>query len=98
MTVIRAPAARADAIGRRLAREPGVTLAYRRETDPRWPYNLYFMVHGRERGEAERRVAQALAASGAAGLPHETLFSLRRFKQTGAHYFSGAALPSEVTP
>ena len=98
MTVISARTADADAIGRRLALQPGVTLAYRRETDPRWPYNLYFMVHGRERAEAERRVAQALAAAGAPGLPHETLFSLRRFKQTGAHYFSGAQLPAEVAP
>ena len=98
MTVISAPARTADAIGRLLARQPGVTLAYRRETDPRWPYNLYFMVHGRERAEAERLVAQALAASRADGLPHATLFSLRRFKQTGAHYFSGAALAAEVAP
>ena len=26
-----------------------VTLAYQRVPEPRWPYNLYFMVHGRER-------------------------------------------------
>lgn len=98
MTVVLAPASRADAIGRRLAQQAGVTLAYRRKTDPRWPYNLYFMVHGRERAQAQARVAQALAASGAGEWPHETLFSVRRFKQTGAHYFSGAGLPAEVSP
>lgn len=92
MTVIDAPAAQVDAIGALLAAQPGVTLAYRRATDARWPYNLYFMVHGRERAGVEVLVAQALAASGAARLPHATLFSVRRFKQTGGRYF-GAALP-----
>jgi DNA-binding Lrp family transcriptional regulator len=88
MTVVQAPPSRADAIGAALAAQPGVTLAYQRITDARWPYNLYFMVHARVRGEAEERVAQALEAAGATPLPHETLFSLRRFKQTGGRYFS----------
>jgi siroheme decarboxylase len=95
MTVIQAPQDQADALGQALAAQPGVTLAYQRETDPRWPYNLYFMVHGRERAAAEQLVTQALAASGTAGLPHHSLFSLRRFKQTGGRYF-GAARPELV--
>ncbi len=93
MTVIQAHPAEVDAIGSALAAQPGVTLAYQRATDARWPYNLYFMVHGRERAGVEALVAQALQASGAARLPHATLFSLRRFKQTGGRYF-GAALPA----
>lgn len=95
MTVVQAPPARVDALGHALATQPGVTLAYRRVTDPRWPYNLYFMVHGRERGAAETLVKQALAATGADHLPHASLFSVRRFKQTGGRYFASAA-PSEV--
>lgn len=93
MTVVAAPTAQVDAIGAALAAQAGVTLAYQRATDPRWPYNLYFMVHGRERAAVEALVAQALAASGAVELPHATLFSVRRFKQTGGRYF-GATLPS----
>lgn len=95
MTVLQAPPAAVDALGAVLARQPGVTLAYQRVPDPRWPYNLYFMVHGRERGAVEVLVAAALAATGAAGLPHATLFSARRFKQTGGRYFAPAA---EVAP
>lgn len=90
MTVVNAPPSRADAIGAALAAQPGVTLAYQRVTDARWPYNLYFMVHARSRVEGEERVKQALEAAGATSLPHETLFSLRRFKQTGGRYFEAA--------
>ena len=93
MTVVQAHPAEVDAIGAALSAQPGVTLAYQRVADPRWPYNLYFMVHGKERAGVEALVAQALAASGAARLPHATLFSLRRFKQTGGRYFA-AALPT----
>jgi siroheme decarboxylase len=91
MTVVEAPRAQADGIGAALAAQPGVTLAYRRSTDPRWPYNLYFMVHGRERTAVQALVQRALAASGADALPHATLFSVRRFKQTGGRYFAAAA-------
>jgi DNA-binding Lrp family transcriptional regulator len=96
MTVIDAPDAQADAIGLALARQPGVTLAYRRVRDPRWPYNVYCMVHGRERKAVRAAVEAALAASGADRLPHAVLFSTRRFKQTGARYFGAA--PAEALP
>ena len=91
MTVVAAGPDAVDAIGTALAAQPGVTLAYRRATDPRWRYDLYFMVHGRERAAVEALVAQALAATGADRLPHETLFSVRRFKQTGGRYFAEPA-------
>ena len=39
-----------DAIGERFAAEPFVTLCYRRPRRlPDWPYNLFCMVHGRDR-------------------------------------------------
>ncbi|MBC5785632.1 Lrp/AsnC family transcriptional regulator [Ramlibacter sp. USB13] len=97
MTVIAAPPDEADAIGMALAAQPGVTLAYRRATALHWPYNLYFMVHGRERAGAQALVTAALAATGAQRLPHETLFSVRRFKQTGGRYFA-AAVREEARP
>jgi hypothetical protein len=46
------------------------------------------MVHGRERGAVQTLTERALAAAGAAGLPHATLFCVRRFKQTGGRYFA----------
>ena len=94
MTVIDAPEDATDTLGRALACQPGVTLAYRRQRDRDWAYNLYFMVHGRERQAVHALVRHALAAAGASTMPHEVLFSRRRFKQTGGRYFRRAP----VTP
>ena len=77
-----------DTAGMRLAAQPGVTLCYRRESAPGWPYTLYCMVHGRERGAVQRLIDQATRAAGLAGCPREVLFSTRRFKQTGSRYFA----------
>jgi DNA-binding Lrp family transcriptional regulator len=83
------PDDRVSAVGAQLASEQGVTLCYRRERSlPHWRYNLFCMVHGQERGEVERRVDAISAAQGLGNLPRAVLFSRRRFKQTGARYFS----------
>ena len=88
MVVFDLPDDAVDAIGARLATEPGVTLCYRRRRSlPDWPYNLYCMVHGRSRDEAQP-VIDRLAAL--AGQPATVLFSTRRFKQCGARYFADA--------
>lgn len=95
MCVWNVPDEAASTIGRHLAEMPGVTLCYRRARHlPAWPYNLYCMVHGRERGEVERLVAQINQRSGlAAGkYPHAVLFSLRRYKQRGAHYAASSGV------
>ena len=76
-----------DAFGERLATQPGVTLCYRRERAGGWRYNLYCMVHGRSRDETLGLLRAAVAGAGLAEVPHEVLFSRRRFKQTGARYF-----------
>lgn len=91
MTVVQAPPAEVDSLGAALAAQPGVTLAYQRVPGTGWPYNLYFMVHGRERAVVQGLVGQALARTGAHRHPHATLFSGRRFKQTGGRYFADAA-------
>lgn len=89
MVVFDLPDDEVDAVGARLATEPGVTLCYRRRRSlPDWRYNLYCMVHGRSRGEAEP-VIERLAEI--AGQPATALFSTRRFKQCGARYFPDAA-------
>jgi DNA-binding Lrp family transcriptional regulator len=91
MAVYAPPAAQVDAAGRRLAAQPGVTLCYRRERVPGWPYTLYAMVHGREREAVLQTLAQATAAAGLGHVRREVLFSTQRFKQTGSRYFSGEA-------
>ena len=88
MTVFDVPESEVDACGEALAQMPGVTLAYQRARAGDWPYNLYCMVHGRDRDSVRATVAQAVAHAGLAHRPHAMLFSLRRFKQTGARRFA----------
>ncbi len=86
MVVFDAPDRDVDRIGRQLAAEDSVTLCYRRTRNlPHWPYNLYCMVHGRSREEVQPVIEHL---SRLAGLPAQTLFSTRRFKQCGARYFA----------
>lgn len=87
MTVFDVPDDQVDACGAALAAQPGVTLCYRRARAEGWPYNLYCMVHGRKRGTVRAAIDAAARAAGLSELPHEVLFSLRRFKQHGGSYF-----------
>jgi DNA-binding Lrp family transcriptional regulator len=74
-----------DAVGERVAAFPSVTLCYRRQRrPPKWPYNLFWMVHGRDRAGTLRRVTEIADGAGIAARPHAILFSTRRFKQRGA--------------
>ncbi|MCV2219064.1 siroheme decarboxylase subunit beta [Thauera sp. Sel9] len=74
-------------LGRRLAREPAVTLCYRRRRVlPDWPYNLFCMIHGHARDEVLAARDDIAARLGLDAAPHDVLFSCRRFKQTGARY------------
>lgn len=92
MVVWDVPGADAEvgALGERLAAQQGVTLCYRRPRRPGWPYNLFCMIHGRERGAVERRIAQLRRELGIEALPHEVLFSRRCFTQRGARYAARA--------
>lgn len=74
-------------IGRRIAVFPFVTLCYRRpRRPPVWPYNLFCMIHGKDREWVEARIAHLNSEVGLEGLPQAALFSQRRFKQRGARY------------
>ncbi len=87
MVVWDMPDALVAAAGAQLAAEPAVTLCYRRSRhQPEWRYNLYCMIHGRERGEVERSVAVLSQRYSLSAYPHAVLFSNRRFKQRGARY------------
>ncbi|PLX44062.1 MAG: Lrp/AsnC family transcriptional regulator [Hyphomicrobiales bacterium] len=79
-----------DEIGRYLARQPFVTLCYQRRRQDSWPYNLYCMIHGRERSTVSAQIAELNADPRMAGLAHQVLFSRRCFKQHGARFGGGA--------
>lgn len=93
MVVWDVPDETAAAAGRLLAALPFVTLAYRRRRAADWPYNLYCMIHGRDRRTVRAQARQAAVAAGLAELPMRILFSRRAFKQTGGRYVEPAALP-----
>ena len=81
------PDARVGELGRALAEEPAVTLCYRRpRVLPDWPYNLFCMIHGRERSEVEAIIGELRQRHGLTDCAHDVLFSLTRFKQNGARY------------
>lgn len=87
MLVHAIPDERVGQLGRALAEEPAVTLCYRRPCRlPDWPYNLFCMIHGRERREVEAVIADLRHRHGLKACAHDVLFSLTRFKQKGAHY------------
>lgn len=87
MVVWDLPDAEVERVGGLLAAEPEVTLCYQRKPHrPEWPYNLFCMIHGRERAGVERAVASLRERFRLNNYPHAILFSRRRFKQRGAHY------------
>ena len=89
MLVMDIPDDSVRAIAERLARDPAVTLCYRRPRRlPAWPYNLFCMIHGRDRQAVRRRVDELLRANDLQEHPSSLLFSRRRFKQRGAMYVS----------
>jgi siroheme decarboxylase len=88
MVVWDVPEDTVDACGSALAAEPAVTLCYRRTRClPHWRYNLFCMIHGRERAEVEAVIESVGRRNGLAELPSAVLFSRRCFKQQGAQYF-----------
>ena len=87
MVVWDVPDERVDECGRRLAALPFVTLSYRRPRRlPDWPYNLFCMIHGRDRSQVLAEVEAATRESGLGGRKRAVLFSRRCFKQRGARY------------
>jgi DNA-binding Lrp family transcriptional regulator len=92
MVVWDVPDALVSDIGHALSQQPGVTLCYRRRRAPgHWPFNLYCMIHGRERHEVLARLEAMTRACGLDRYPSRVLFSRTRFKQRGAHYVPGSA-------
>ncbi len=77
---------RVHQVGQALGEAPGVNLCYRRPRRPGWPYNLFCMVHGRDRQAVEAHVAELLAEHNLHELPHHMPFSTRAFKQRGGRY------------
>lgn len=98
MVVWDVPDALVSAIGKRIADSGRVSLCYRRPRClPHWPYNLFCMIHGKDRGEVEQCIAALSQMCGLTDFPHSILFSCRRFKQCGAQYVSNVTNAMNAT-
>lgn len=87
MVVWNVPDDRVDELGICIGKYDCVTLSYRRPRRlPDWSYNLFTMVHGSDRDEVTRKVAEIVESCGLQNIEHTILFSTRRFKQRGASY------------
>jgi len=85
-------------VGRCFGDHEFVTLCYHRPRRlPQWRYNLFTMIHGRDRGEVLTRVAELGASCSVPGVVHDVLFSGQRFKQRGALYATRQPAANSMT-
>lgn len=75
---------RVDELGLRVGVLDFVSHCYRRPRHlPQWRYNLFAMVHGRDRSEVETKITRIAAVLGDAARAHDVLYSTRILKKTG---------------
>ncbi len=95
MIVINVPDERVAQVGALVSQQDCVNLCYQR---PRqgdvWPYNLYCMIHGKNRETVLEQWAELRYDCNLTDYPFEVLFSRRCFKQRGALYARRA--PAQV--
>ncbi len=73
-----------DDLGRTLAQSGLVSHCYLRSRHPpQWPYNLFAMIHGRDRSEVEAKLGTIAGILGPVARSHEVLYSSRILKKTG---------------
>ncbi len=87
MVVWNIPDDRVEEIGMCIGKYSSITLSYRRPRRlPEWPYNLFTMIHGCNREEVSKSVAEIANSCGLQNIEYDILFSTQRFKQRGASY------------
>jgi len=84
MSVWNVPDERVRELGRFIGNLDFVSHCYQRPRHPpEWPYNLFAMVHGRDRAEVEAKVAEIAHLLGEADRGHAVLYSTHILKKTG---------------
>ena len=87
MVVWDVPDAAVDAVAEKMRAFPAVTLFYRRPRRlPDWPYNLFCMIHGKDRALVLQQIEALAQQAQLQEIPRAVLFSQRQFKQTGGRY------------
>ena len=75
---------RVDALGVMVGALSGVSHCYRRPRHlPEWPYNLFAMLHGRDRADVAAQVEKIHTLLGTACRSHDVLYSTAILKKTG---------------
>lgn len=76
-----------DEIGAVISKYSFIRLCYRRErVFPEWRYNLYFMVHGKDRSVVLEQIDKVIKENNLEGFAKDVLFSKQCLKQKGASY------------
>jgi DNA-binding Lrp family transcriptional regulator len=87
MVVWDIPDTRVAELGHCIGQYSFVTLCYQRPRRlPDWHYNLFSMIHGRDRAAVSAQVEFIVEQCGLHDIEHEILFSQHCFKQRGASY------------
>lgn len=83
MSVWDIPDEDAAGVGALLSERPEVSHCYRRPRAAGWPYNVFAMVHGRDRQGVIATVERIGGEVGIIHRPHDILFSTRLLKKRG---------------
>lgn len=84
MTVWDVPDEKVTELGKKIGALDFVSHCYHRPRHlPDWPYNLFAMVHGKDRSITEQHIRTIAALLGETNRGHEVLYSTRILKKTG---------------
>ncbi len=87
MVVFNVPDKIIDQTGEHLSQFGFVNLCYQRpRCGEKWPYNLYCMIHGKDKEKVLEQLDYLIKSCGLQQFKHEVLFSRQCFKQRGALY------------
>ena len=86
MFVWQIPEEQIDKIAQQLVQFSFVTLCYQRPALPEWQYNLYCMIHGKDKKTVLTQLALLNETCQLQAFNQQFLFSRRCFKQRGAVY------------
>ncbi len=87
MVVWDLPEEHIDRIGKIFKDSGLVSLCYQRKRElPHWPYNLYCMIHSRDRNTVLRNIEQLKNMINIKSIENDVLFSNHQYKQKGGMY------------
>jgi len=74
-----------DEVGKLMAEFPQVSHCYQRVIYPEWRYNLYTMIHGKDKNDCQKIAERISVKTGIS--EYKLLFTLKEIKKESLHYF-----------